>query len=229
MTESPAKIGVLDLQGGVQEHLEHFERVGVDAVPVKRAEELPGLAGLVLPGGESTCLSRLMRIFHIDEAILNEYRRGLRIWGTCAGAILLAADIEGEKPHLGLVDMSLRRNAFGSQLDSFQWSGPVPGITDNAVELTFIRAPKILRVGPDVHVILRIGEYVAAAEQDGILVTVFHPELTPTLAFHRYFATACGWTTTGVCPDVAGPDWNREAWMSRSRIARPASVGGRRQ
>ncbi|MDS4028711.1 MAG: pyridoxal 5'-phosphate synthase glutaminase subunit PdxT [Candidatus Contendobacter sp.] len=207
----PGGIGVLDLQGGVQEHLDHLRRVGVAARPVKRAADLEGLAGLIIPGGESTCLSRLLNIFGLDKAIRQAYDQGLKLWGTCAGAILLARENISETPFLGLIDIAISRNAFGSQLDSFNRAALAPAVAREPIPLTFIRAPKIVRTGEGVRVLLRLDDYIAAAEDDRILVTVFHPELTPSLAFHRYFARKCGLDVAG---DDAGldPDWTPLSW-----------------
>ena len=212
----PKPVGVLDLQGGVQEHLEHLQGIGVVARPVKRAAELTGLAGLIIPGGESTCLGRLLNLFGLDQAIQQAYDHGLKLWGTCAGAILLARENVGETPYLGLIDIAVSRNAFGSQLDSFQGEALAPAVAREPIPLTFIRAPKIVRVGENVRVLLPIDDYIAAAEDDRILVTVFHPELTPSLAFHRYFARKCGISITG--DDDAGldPDWTPYSWMDFS-------------
>lgn len=212
----PGGIGVLDLQGGVQEHLDHLRRVGVSARPVKRTAELDGLVGLIIPGGESTCLSRLLTIFGLDVAIRQAYDHGLKLWGTCAGAILLARENIGETPFFGLIDIVVSRNAFGSQLDSFNREALAPAVAREPIPLTFIRAPKIVRTGEGVRVLLRLDDYIAAAEDDRILVTVFHPELTPSLAFHRYFARKCGLNVAG--DDNAGldPDWTPQSWMDFS-------------
>ena len=208
----PGGIGVLDLQGGVQEHLDHLRRVGVAAWPVKRAADLAGLAGLIIPGGESTCLARLLSIFGLDAAIRQAYDQGLKLWGTCAGAILLARENVDETPCLGLIDIAVSRNAFGSQLDSFHREALAPAVAREPIPLTFIRAPKIVQAGEGVRVLLQLDDYIAAAEDDRILVTVFHPELTPSLAFHRYFARKCGLNVAD--DDDAGldPDWTPLSW-----------------
>jgi 5'-phosphate synthase pdxT subunit len=185
-------IGVLSLQGGVIEHMGHLGQLGVPARRVRAPADLQGLAGLIMPGGESTCLRRLLVQSGMDRAIRDAYADGLTIWGTCAGAILLARQVDGESPCLGLIDITIRRNAFGSQLDSFNATAPVPAVGSESVPLVFIRAPQITAVGPGVQVILRVRDTIAAAETDRILVTVFHPELTSCLAFHRYFAKRCG-------------------------------------
>jgi len=209
-------IGVLDLQGGVCEHIDHLQRLGIDARPVKQEKDFDGLAGLILPGGESTCLARLLRIFAIDEIIIRGFREGMKLWGTCAGAILLAGKLTGETPHLGLIDIEVQRNGFGSQLDSFACESSVPKISPDPVPLTFIRAPKILRVGEGVEVLLRMDDFIAAAESPEVLVTVFHPELTGCLAFHRYFARKCG-----LHPHEEGdldPTWDKTSWTRLARI-----------
>lgn len=126
---------------------------------------------------------------------------------------MLASENVGETPFLGLIDIAVNRNAFGSQLDSFNREMVVPAVAREPIPLTFIRAPKIVRVGDGVRVLLQLDDYVAAAEDDQILVTVFHPELTPSLAFHRYFARKCGFDLgkTGVAS--VDPDWTPQSWM----------------
>jgi len=210
-------IGVLDLQGDVCEHLDHLERLGVAARPVKQAEDLAGLVGMILPGGESTCLARLLRVFNIDKVIIRKFHEGMKLWGTCAGAILLAKTITGEAPHLGLIDIEVARNGFGSQLDSFASEASIPKLSPTPIPLTFIRAPKIIRVGEGVDILLRLGDFIAAAESPDVLVTVFHPELTPSLAFHRYFARKCG-LEPGMEEAAVDPSWDRTSWMRLARI-----------
>jgi pyridoxal 5'-phosphate synthase pdxT subunit len=207
-------IGVLDLQGGVSEHLDHLERIGIAARPVKIPGEIGRLAGLIIPGGESTCLSRLIRIFGIEEAIRTEFSRGMKLWGTCAGAILLAQTVIGEAPHLGLIDVDIERNSFGSQMDSFNTEAVIPEISPSPLPLTFIRAPKIRRTGPGVTPLLQMDNYIAAAEDGRVFVTVFHPELTGCVAFHRYFARKCGLLPfhEDRAPDL-DPSWDRTSWM----------------
>jgi 5'-phosphate synthase pdxT subunit len=208
----------------VQEHLDHLHRAGVAGRPVREAAEFAGLAGLIIPGGESTCLARLLRIFELDRTIVTAYRTGLKLWGTCAGAILLATENVGETPHLGLIDITVHRNAFGSQLDSFQCTVDVPAVAAEPLPLTFIRAPKITRVGPGVRVLLAMDNYITAAETDDILVTVFHPELTPTLAFHRYFARKCGVNPhQGDADPAVDATWERKSWMDARRCGVPPS------
>ncbi len=212
MNAAAGGIGVLDLQGGVQEHLDHLRRIGVAGRPVKHAAELAGLAGLIIPGGESTCLSRLLTIFGLREAIEQAYCNGLKLWGTCAGAILLARENIGETPYFGLIDIAVNRNAFGSQLDSFNREARAPRVAPNPIPLTFIRAPKIVRIGAGVQALLKLDDYIAAAEDEQILVTVFHPELTPSLAFHRYFARKCGLDVAEADDASLDPDWTPQSW-----------------
>lgn len=209
----PKKLGVLDLQGGVDEHIEHFARLGISAVRVKHAHDFGRLAGLVLPGGESTCLARLLHIFALDNALIDAHHNGMKVWGTCAGVILLAAEIVGESAHLALVDVTVQRNAFGGQLDSFNTTARIPEVSLADIDLVFIRSPKIVRIGPDVRPLLTIDNYVASAESNSVLLTVFHPELTPSLAFHRHFAAKCG-IATDAAPDAAR-EWTRTSWMQK--------------
>ncbi|MBN2449197.1 MAG: pyridoxal 5'-phosphate synthase glutaminase subunit PdxT [Lentisphaeria bacterium] len=209
MSDESEPIGILALQGGVIEHRRHIEALGLRGRDVRYARDLDGLAGLILPGGESTCLGRLLRMTGLDRSILAAHReRRLPLWGTCAGAILLATEIAGESPHLGLVDMTVQRNAFGSQLESFRRRAQIPAVSREPVPLVFIRAPRIVRVGPSVRVLLALDGYVAAVESGGcVLATVFHPELSSSLAFHRYFAGLCGLAV----PDSA--PWSREPFL----------------
>lgn len=212
-------IGVLDLQGDVVEHIDHLERLGITAVRVKEPSDFAHLAGLIIPGGESTCLFRLLNIFGIREIILREFQRGLKLWGTCAGAILLAGKIIGEPPCLSLIDIEVQKNAFGSQLDSFTAEVTVPRVAPKPIPLTFIRAPKITRVGKDVDILLRQGDYIAAAESHNVLVTVFHPELTPSLAFHRYFALKCGLKhSMDEESSMIDPTWDSRSWTRYTRL-----------
>ncbi|MDD5711166.1 MAG: pyridoxal 5'-phosphate synthase glutaminase subunit PdxT [Smithellaceae bacterium] len=211
-------IGVLDLQGGVLEHIGHLERLGIKVRTVKEATDFENLAGLIIPGGESTCISKLMRIFGLEQALQAAFRSGMKIWGTCAGAILLATEVTGEEAFLKLIDMEVMRNGFGSQLDSFTYEATIPSVASVPLPLTFIRAPKILRVGVGVKVLLEGEGYVAAAETENILVTVFHPELTGCLAFHRYFAEKCGLMASRREIPV-DPAWDRTSWTRLARLS----------
>lgn len=185
-------IGVLDLQGGVVEHLNHLRRIGIEGCRVKKSSDIRGLKGLILPGGESTCLAGLLKVFRLDEAILKQHHQGMKIWGTCAGAILLAKKITGETPHLALMDLEIERNGFGCQLDSFSRQAVIASVSTQPIPLIFIRAPKIINVGKGVNVLLKLDDYIAAAETPDLLATVFHPELTDDFSVHKYFLRKCG-------------------------------------
>lgn len=210
-------IGVLDLQGDVVEHLDHLDRLGISARRVKKTSHLEGLRGLIIPGGESTCLARLMKLNNLDKAIMELHGQGMKLWGTCAGAIILARRIIGESPHLPLMDIDIERNSFGSQLDSFTTEAIVPDVSSRPLKLVFIRAPKIKRCGPQVKVLLAMDDYIAAAEDESILVTAFHPELTPDPAFHLYFARKCGLETQKERENLS--PWSTTSWTRLARIA----------
>ncbi len=176
------------------------------------------LAGLIIPGGESSCIAKLLNIFGIRKTILDAHHRGMKIWGTCAGAILLAKKVINETPCLDLIDMEIERNSFGSQLDSFVKEALIPAVAREPIPLTFIRAPKITKVGKDVRVLLKIDDYIAAAENENVLVTVFHPELTGCLALHRYFALKCGLQPASDKQDCIDRHWESSSWTRLARI-----------
>ena len=185
------KIGVLALQGAFIEHVRTYRAIGVEAVEVRLPEDLEGVSGLTLPGGESTTMRRLIDRWGLRQPILDLAESGAPIFGTCAGMILLAREIVGgEEPVLPLLDVAVRRNAFGRQLDSFEADLPVPMLGDEPVHGVFIRAPVIERVGPGVDVLARLddGRIVAVRERN-IIATAFHPELAGETRFHRLVAT----------------------------------------
>lgn len=210
-------IGILDLQGGVVEHMDHLQRLGIPARRVKVAGELKGLKGLILPGGESTCLRRLLAMEEMDKAIRAAAKRGMKLWGTCAGAILLANEIVGEEGILKLVDITIERNAYGSQLDSFNCEVKIPELAREPLPLVFIRAPVIMRTGKGVRTLLEVGGKIAAAESAEVLVTTFHPELSPTLVFHAYFARKCGTRPPSKTSAVAA-DWSMTSWTRLAKV-----------
>jgi len=216
--DRPSFIGVLDLQGGVHEHVEHLERLGIAYKKVKQANDFADLAGLIIPGGESSCISRLLNIFEIKDVLLGAHNRGMKIWGTCAGAILLAKKVVGEAPCLGLINITIERNSFGSQLDSFVSKALIPAVAAEPMPLTFIRAPKIIDVDSGVNILLKIDDYIAAAESESILVTVFHPELTGCLALHRYFAIKCGVNPAINNHEDIDPLWKSSSWTKHAGI-----------
>jgi 5'-phosphate synthase pdxT subunit len=181
-------IGVLGIQGDVAEHVSALEAAGARARWVKRPADMDGVAGLVLPGGESTTLRHLLDYEGLLDKIRERYAAGMPVFGTCAGAILLATDVEGAPAlHLGLVDMTVRRNAFGRQRESFVAPLDVEGLEGGPLEAVFIRAPWIERVGPGVDVLARVDGEIVLAETDQALVASFHPELTRDLRLHRRF------------------------------------------
>ncbi|AGA59673.1 pyridoxal 5''-phosphate synthase, glutaminase subunit Pdx2 [Thermobacillus composti KWC4] len=181
------KIGVLALQGAVAEHIRSLQQAGAEAVAVKRVEQLSELHGLVIPGGESTTIGKLMRKYGFIEAIRQFAADGKPIFGTCAGLIVLAQRIDGgEEPHLGLMDMTVVRNAFGRQRESFETDLEVAGL-DRPLRAVFIRAPLIKEVGPGVEVLSVYNGEIVAARQNRLLACSFHPELTDDSALHAYF------------------------------------------
>lgn len=182
-------IGVLSYQGSVIEHMKALERLdGVRAVEVNKPNMLSEIDGLILPGGESTTISKLMNIFGMTEPIKKRIQDGMPVWGTCAGLILLAKSILGEAPHLGVMDITVKRNAYGVQIDSFKTTAVIPEVSSKAVELVFIRAPRIEAVENDASVLCTVDNHIVAARQNNMLATSFHPELTEDSSFHNYFA-----------------------------------------
>lgn len=185
------RVGVLALQGDFREHLAVLRELGADAVPVRRPEELASVAGLVIPGGESTVLDKLSRSFGLREPLIDRIGDGLPVYGTCAGLIMLADRvldaIEGQQT-LGGLDVTVRRNAFGSQLDSFETEVPVPALGGAPVHAVFIRAPIVETVGEGANPIGTLDDgRVVAVEQGNLLGTSFHPEVTGDYRFHSYF------------------------------------------
>jgi len=184
------RIGVLALQGAFQEHLDALATIGVEGVSVRLPADLVGIDGLILPGGESTTMRRLIDRWSLREPILDLAASGAPLFGTCAGMIVLAGEIVGDAtPILPLLDVTVRRNAFGRQLESFETKLRVPVLGDRPVHAVFIRAPVIERVGPDVDVLasLEDGRIVAVRERN-VIATAFHPELAGETRFHRLVA-----------------------------------------
>ncbi len=182
------KIGVLALQGAFREHVEALRELGVEAVEVRLPRDLAGIDGLIIPGGESTTIGKLAVHYGLREAISRYAQQGRPLYGTCAGMIMLSKDIGRDQPLFGMMDIKVERNAYGRQLDSFETDIQVPALGDDPVPAVFIRAPRIESVGDDVDVLARLDDGTpVAARQGNMLVTAFHPELTPDLRFHRYF------------------------------------------
>ncbi|MCR4404589.1 MAG: pyridoxal 5'-phosphate synthase glutaminase subunit PdxT [Candidatus Acetothermia bacterium] len=182
------KVGVLALQGDFREHLRAVERLGAQGVEVRRPEDLKDVERLIIPGGESTAISLLLRESGLDRELRRLGRAGLPIFGTCAGLILLARELvtgrDGVEP-LGLIDIAVRRNAYGRQIDSFEEDLEIAGL--GALRAVFIRAPKIERLGPNVQALAYHDGVPVLAREGNILVSSFHPELTGNLSLHRYF------------------------------------------
>lgn len=181
-------IGVLALQGAFREHLEMLERCGVQGREVRTVADLNGVQGLIIPGGESTTIAKLMQRYALDQAILRRVSEGMPLFGTCAGLILMAREIEGsDQPRLGVMDITARRNAFGRQVDSFECDLEVPELGPEPVRAVFIRAPYISHVANGVQVLGAIEGKIVLARQGRLLASAFHPELTTDTRIHRMF------------------------------------------
>ena len=189
MMETAKKhIGVLGVQGAVSEHASHLRSLGAEPVVVRRPDDLAGVDGLVLPGGESTTIGRLIRRYGLYEPIVTRAKAGLPLFGTCAGMILLAKRIHGqEDAHLGLLDATVDRNSFGRQRESFEADLIVKGLGEQPFSAVFIRAPHIMQADGNVEILATYHEKIVAARERNLLVTSFHPELTDDLRMHRLF------------------------------------------
>ena len=184
------KVGVLALQGDVREHLQSLLACGVEAIAVRRAKEIEDVDALVLPGGESTTIAQLAEVFGIFDLIKNKINNGMPVYGSCAGMILLADQIldakEGQKSFGGL-DITVRRNAFGRQVDSFESDISFNDGSDELIRAVFIRAPWVEKVSDSVKVLASIDNHPVAVRSNTALATSFHPEITGDLRVHRYF------------------------------------------
>ncbi len=183
------KIGVLALQGAFREHISALQRLKAEAPPIRLPQDLEGLDGLIIPGGESTSIGQLMESYRVMEPIRGLASGGFPVMGTCAGLILLGKKARGLSfDPLGVMDIEVKRNAFGRQVDSFESSLPIPVLGETPFPGVFIRAPMIEEVGEGVQILARLPEGpVVAARQGRLLVSAFHPELTRDLRFHAYF------------------------------------------
>lgn len=194
MSSAP-RVGVLALQGDVVEHVRHLEAAGAVAVPVRRASELDTVDGLVLPGGESTTMSRLLDVYEMYEPVAARISAGMPVYGSCAGMILLASvvlDTRADASWFSAIDMTVRRNAFGRQVESFESDLVIDALGSEPLRTVFIRAPWVETVGPDVEVLATVTasdglEHVVAVRQGNALATSFHPEVTDDVRVHRYF------------------------------------------
>ena len=184
-----ARVGVLGLQGDFAEHLRTLRGIGAEAVDVRRPDQLDEIDALIIPGGESTTIGKLAERYGIIPKLRERAAAGMPIWGTCAGAIFIAKDVPGHPhPIAALMDISVERNAFGRQQESFEADLDVKGIAGAPYHAVFIRAPKITKTGTDVETLAALEDgSVVAARQGNLLATSFHPELTADDRFHRYF------------------------------------------
>ncbi len=193
-TDRPPKIGVLALQGAFREHRLALERLGAAVTEVRLPRQLAGLAGVIIPGGESTTMGKLMRDYGLDRALQSFFQDGGALWGTCAGAIELASDIVGfpQQPRLGLMPMSVLRNDYGRQVASFEADLDIAGL-DAPFHALFIRAPRIAAVGEGIEVLARYEGDIVAAAGPRLMATVFHPELLGDDRVHALFVErVCG-------------------------------------
>lgn len=183
------RVGVLALQGAFREHILDLEALGASAIAVRLPDQLGDLEGLIIPGGESTAIAKLMVTYGFYEPIRRRHAEGMAVWGTCAGAILMATQIADARPDqepLGLMNSVVRRNAYGRQVDSFEADLDIAGL-DEPFPGVFIRAPLIEQVGEDVVVLAYHDGQAVAVQQGDLLATTFHPELTGDPRLHRYF------------------------------------------
>lgn len=191
-TERKRTIGVLALQGDFEAHRKVLDDLGIVGAEVRTAKDLAQVDALILPGGESTTIIKLLERIGLDQAIRDRFKAGMPIYGTCAGMILLSRQIEGrpEQPTLGLLDATVTRNAFGRQIDSFEADIPFRsglGEPESTVRGVFIRAPYLSGIGKDVEVLGRLQDKIVAVQQGSLLATAFHPELTRDATVHAYF------------------------------------------
>jgi 5'-phosphate synthase pdxT subunit len=190
VSRSDPVVGVLALQGDVREHLVALGGLGVTARPVRRATELGDLDGIVIPGGESTTICRLLDVFELREPLQQRLADGLPAFGSCAGMIVLADEIldgRADQRPLGAIDITVRRNAFGRQVDSFETDLEVLGVPDGPVHAVFIRAPWVERTGSDVTVLAGVGGHPVAVRERNVLATSFHPEVSGDDRLHALF------------------------------------------
>ncbi|MEE8422155.1 MAG: pyridoxal 5'-phosphate synthase glutaminase subunit PdxT [Dehalococcoidia bacterium] len=193
------RIGVLAMQGDFAEHIALLRRIDVDAHEVRTLDQLAAADGLIIPGGESTTIARLLLAFNLMDPLRERIAAGLPVWGTCAGAILLANDAPAlDRPPIAAMDISVERNAFGRQLESFEADLDVAGIDGGPLRAIFIRAPVIASTGPGVEVLARLDDgRVVACREGSLIATAFHPELTGDTRFHALFAALVREAMTG--------------------------------
>ena len=186
-------VGVLALQGAFREHVAAVTRLGATAREVRQLKDIDGIDALIIPGGESTTMGKLLNEWNMLEPLRQRILDGMPVYGSCAGLILLCRDIENsDQPRLGVLDATVRRNAFGRQVDSFETNLSIPEIGADPLPAVFIRAPVITGVGAGVKVLAEVDGQAVAVRQNNILATSFHPELTPDTRMHSYFLSFCG-------------------------------------
>ncbi|GAC1436335.1 MAG: pyridoxal 5'-phosphate synthase glutaminase subunit PdxT [Chloroflexota bacterium] len=208
--DAPVTIGVLALQGAVAEHVATLHRLGVQTVEVRLPWQLDGLDGLIIPGGESTTIGKLATTYNLRDRLRAFIAAGSPVYGSCAGLIMLADRLDQgqDQPLLGGMDMTVRRNAFGRQGQSFEQSVPIPALgSGTPFRAIFIRAPLITAVGPGVDVLAQLpGGGIVAARQGNLLATAFHPELSDDLRLHALFLEMCRQHGGGAAPESAAVD-----------------------
>ena len=176
--------------GAIIEHERQIKAIGHEPVIVKYPEQLEEIDGIILPGGESTTMGKILNRTGLMEPLRGKIQSGLPVWGTCAGMILLAKELVNDSvTHLGVMDIAVRRNAYGSQIDSFATKKVIPAVDSKEIELVFIRAPYITSVKDGVKILCELDGHIVAAEEKNMLVTSFHPELTDNTAFLKYFVS----------------------------------------
>ena len=186
-------VGVLALQGAFREHVAAVASLGATAREVRQPKDIEGIDALIIPGGESTTIGKLLNEWNMLEPLRQRILDGMPVYGSCAGLILLCRDIENsDQPRLGVLDATVRRNAFGRQVDSFETNLSIPEIGADPLPAVFIRAPVITGVGAGVKVLAEVNGQAVAVRQNNILATSFHPELTPDTRMHSYFLSFCG-------------------------------------
>jgi 5'-phosphate synthase pdxT subunit len=181
-------IGVLSLQGGVIEHLNQIKALGHNPIEVKEAKDLENIQGIILPGGESTTMGKLLNLTGLMEPLRSKIEEGFPVWGTCAGMILLAKEIENDhRKHISVMNIKVKRNAFGTQIDSFRTKKTIEEISEKPLDLVFIRAPYVTEVGEEANILCKVHDNIVGVREKNMLATSFHPELTNNLEFLKYF------------------------------------------
>lgn len=180
------KIGVLAMQGAYREHINMLKKLDIEAIEIRNKEDFENIDGIIIPGGESTAIGKLLKTLYLYDKLKEKILSKTPVWGTCAGMILLAKEIENDNAHIATMDIEVVRNGYGRQLGSFNTQGKINYIGDN-IPMVFIRAPYIKNVGDKVEVLSKVNGKIVAAKEDNMIVTSFHPELTDDLRVHKYF------------------------------------------